>query len=244
MRAVVPAVALLAVASGACNLIVGIEPWDATAASTVSSSSAGGATSTSDATSVSSTSVASTSGGEGGAPVTPRCDDQLKNGDESDVDCGGDACLPCAIDEHCGNDADCASLTCMSSTCVAYVLPECPMNPDPTMPTCADCITDGDETDIDCGGICAPCADAKACLIDADCASGACVNLSCGPPSVGCDPVDPDNPTCNDCAQGPGETDVDCGGDACGPCDDGLACLIDADCASSLCVGAVCTPAP
>lgn len=240
MRALLPIAASLAVATAACNLVVGIEPWDATAAST-STSSAGGATATStSSTSDATSSASSTSTGEGGAPVTPRCDDLVENGDESDVDCGGDACPPCAIDEHCSHDADCASLTCMASLCVTYVKPECPTNPDPATPTCADCIIDGDETDVDCGGICAPCEDQLACLIDADCASGACVSLFCGPPHVGCDPVDPDNPSCNDCALDLGETDVDCGGDACGPCDDGAACLIDADCAVSPCIGAIC----
>ena len=39
---------------------------------------------------------------------------------------------------------------------------------------------------------------------------------------------------CENGAKDDGETDVDCGGE-CGPCEDGLACAADADCASGFC---------
>lgn len=38
----------------------------------------------------------------------------------------------------------------------------------------------------------------------------------------------------------PAETDVDCGGDICGPCDDGLDCTIDDDCESGICDFGIC----
>jgi len=36
--------------------------------------------------------------------------------------------------------------------------------------TCADGVNDGKETDVDCGGICAPCSDGQACTVASDCA--------------------------------------------------------------------------
>jgi hypothetical protein len=41
-------------------------------------------------------------------------------------------------------------------------------------------------------------------------------------------------PTCSDDKRSVGETDVDCGG-MCDPCEDGLACKVDRDCASEHC---------
>lgn len=46
--------------------------------------------------------------------------------------------------------------------------------------SCIDDVTDGHETDIDCGGPdCRPCPNAKACLTPRDCASAFCVNNLC-----------------------------------------------------------------
>jgi len=39
---------------------------------------------------------------------------------------------------------------------------------------CTDMAKNGSETDVDCGGTCAPCANGKTCAIGADCVSGAC----------------------------------------------------------------------
>src|SRR5215471_4593684 len=36
-------------------------------------------------------------GGSGGSPVTPMCPDGLKNGTETDVDCGGPGCPTCKV---------------------------------------------------------------------------------------------------------------------------------------------------
>lgn len=54
---------------------------------------------------------------DGGAPGTtseapPRYDDGKKNGNETDVDCGGDPAHPCAVRLRCTVDADCASALC------------------------------------------------------------------------------------------------------------------------------------
>jgi hypothetical protein len=46
----------------------------------------------------------------------PSCSDGIKNGGESDVDCGG-PCPPCESGLGCGGGGDCASGICDSSTC-------------------------------------------------------------------------------------------------------------------------------
>jgi hypothetical protein len=46
--------------------------------------------------------------------------------------------------------------------------------------TCADGAKDGTETDVDCGGGCAPCADGLACVLATDCASSRCSAGTCG----------------------------------------------------------------
>ncbi len=42
----------------------------------------------------------------------PACDDTIKNGDESDVDCGGTKCAGCATGLSCNVDNDCAGKGC------------------------------------------------------------------------------------------------------------------------------------
>lgn len=41
-------------------------------------------------------------------PSAPRCDDGIRNGDETDVDCGGTCGATCAIDASCASLDDCA----------------------------------------------------------------------------------------------------------------------------------------
>src|SRR5664279_3914376 len=104
------------------------------------------------------------------APVVPgatisidpgTCTDQIWNGLESGVDCGG-ACPPCALSAFCLDNSDCESGFCLASVC------EPPIGGD-----CFDGVVDGDETHIDCGGSCLKCTN-DACATDAECASGSC----------------------------------------------------------------------
>lgn len=88
--------------------------------------------------------------------------------------------------------------------------------------TCRDRIRDGDETDVDCGGSCQPCAPALACTIPADCQSNACTGGTCAAAS------------CTNGVRDAFESDVDCGS-TCGPCAAGLVCAADSDCASGSC---------
>ncbi len=92
--------------------------------------------------------------------LQPKCDDLIKDGSETDVDCGG-SCKPCELGQHCGSVHDCYSGICSGNTC----------RPQP----CFDGVKDGAETDVDCGGgTCRKCAGARHCLVDADCFSGKC----------------------------------------------------------------------
>ena len=72
----------------------------------------------------------------------------VKDGAETDVDCGGPICPKCADTLACAVDADCASSICDGDrlTC--------------TPEACADGTRNGGETDVDCGGAaCGGCAD-------------------------------------------------------------------------------------
>ena len=87
--------------------------------------------------------------------------DGTKNGDETDIDCGGARAGKCADGKSCEVGGDCTSAICKAGKCVA---------PSPT-----DGAKNGDETDVDCGGTKAPkCAVGKGCGAHGDCASAAC----------------------------------------------------------------------
>ena len=51
------------------------------------------------------------------ALVASSCSDGLRNGNESDVDCGGSCGATCAISQTCNSASDCASLHCSSGHC-------------------------------------------------------------------------------------------------------------------------------
>jgi concanavalin A-like lectin/glucanase superfamily protein len=52
---------------------------------------------------------------DGGTAIAS-CSDGVRNGDETDVDCGG-SCGACAADARCSADADCGSQRCSTSQC-------------------------------------------------------------------------------------------------------------------------------
>ncbi len=47
----------------------------------------------------------------------PTCSDAFKNGDESDVDCGGSCKAKCATAKRCNVASDCKSRICGNGTC-------------------------------------------------------------------------------------------------------------------------------
>ena len=95
------------------------------------------------------------------AVVAATCSDGLKNGSESDVDCGGASCPKCAIGKACTAATDCVLVggfaQCQNNTCVVPGA------------SCNDGVKNGAESDVDCGGACA-----------AKCGSG----LGCGAVSL------------------------------------------------------------
>jgi formylglycine-generating enzyme required for sulfatase activity len=87
--------------------------------------------------------------------------DGIKNGDETDIDCGGSGAGKCGDGKGCGVANDCTNGVCKGSKCA-------PAAPD-------DAVKNGDESDVDCGGKVAPkCAATKGCAANADCESDAC----------------------------------------------------------------------
>lgn len=85
------------------------------------------------------------------------CRDGVKNGDESDVDCGGATCAGCYLAQQCNVAADCATHVCNGGSCAGS--------------PCLDMRQDGSETDVDCGGLdCAPCLGGQKCRSNFDCA--------------------------------------------------------------------------
>ncbi|MFO8016836.1 MAG: thrombospondin type 3 repeat-containing protein [Candidatus Woesearchaeota archaeon] len=128
------------------------------------------------------------------------CNNGVRDGEETDVDCGG-SCKGCGLNQSCGVNADCESNFCMNGTCAE--------------PTCDDGIKNGpygnEETSTDCGGHCgATCGLNQTCNNDGDCISG-----FCNPDNDTCQ-----TPTCEDGYQNGNETGVDCGGDCFTDCDD------------------------
>lgn len=72
-------------------------------------------------------------------------------------------------------------------------------------PACDDGIQNGNETGLDCGGVCGVCPNGEGCAVATDCASGKCTGNIC------------QAPTCTDGVKNGSETGVDCGG-SCNPC--------------------------
>ncbi len=155
----------------------------------------------------------------------PSCTDLVKNGSETDIDCGGQ-CDPCPPGNDCGSNKDCADGVC-AQQCIDGVCAEgfC------QFPTCTDNVHNGEETDVDCGATCTPCALGLACNQGSDCASMHCSGELCV------------SPGCTDGAFNGEETDLDCGGPGCGPCDAGKDCELDSDCLSTVCDNLECSDA-
>ena len=141
--------------------------------------------------------------------------DGVKNGDETDVDCGGTKAPACDDGKGCLVPEDCTSQVCdpASKTC------------SPPSPT--DGVANGDETDVDCGGASAPkCTTGQGCKASADCDEVLCdaATATCAGPAY------------DDGIENGDETGVDCGGPAApNRCPPGQGCASDADCAATRC---------
>ncbi|MFK7807875.1 MAG: T9SS type A sorting domain-containing protein [Saprospiraceae bacterium] len=124
------------------------------------------------------------------------CSDGVQNGDETGIDCGGSLCEPCDI------------LGCTDPDAHNYNL-EATLD-DGSCETCFDGILNGDEVEVDCGGIlCIPC--------DITPIPG-CTNPNAHNYNPNANVDDDSCETCSDGIQNGDETDVDCGGELCDPC--------------------------
>jgi hypothetical protein len=91
------------------------------------------------------------------AEIPATCRDGVKNGSESDVDCGGPDCPRCTTGKRCNSRADCTTAFCLNNVCTACEASmtsagtqcgpgcscpagACTVNPAPIQATlCADC---------------------------------------------------------------------------------------------------------
>lgn len=87
-----------------------------------------------------------------------QCGDNVKNGNETDTDCGGIDCTACAIGDTCSVASDCLSNSC-NVTC---------------QPSCSDGILNQTESDVDCGGTCTACVFGQQCNDNTDCDTTSC----------------------------------------------------------------------
>ncbi len=111
------------------------------------------------------------------------CGDGALNSDETDIDCGGNACGPCAVGKNCSKESDCETNLCEGGKCVA---PKCDANTkcegemvcnleSGKCEGCGDGVLNGNESDTDCGGSCSTkCEKGKKCNSGADCETGEC----------------------------------------------------------------------
>ncbi len=101
-----------------------------------------------------------------GMCVPASCMDGNLDGAETDKDCGGPQCSPCADGLQCKMGSDCEDKVCMGMVCQA--------------PTCSDGVENGQESDVDCGAVCpTKCAVSEGCKANADCATNRCVGTIC-----------------------------------------------------------------
>ncbi len=146
------------------------------------------------------------------------CTDNVRNGAETGVDCGGAGCPSCPVGQPCNLDGQCLTGRCVDGLCAP-------------LPPCENGVLDPGETDVDCGGPspqCGRCEPGERCNGDGDCDPTA----TCGPTTGVCE-------SCADSVHNGDETDVDCGG-SCGECRPGQQCSVDADCDSGACEGGSC----
>jgi hypothetical protein len=86
-----------------------------------------------------------------------------KDGQETDIDCGGPVAPACAPTKDCLVGGDCQSLICEPATKTC------------TAPLPTDGVKNADESDVDCGGANAPkCAVGKTCSMHSDCRTDGC----------------------------------------------------------------------
>lgn len=177
--------------------------------------------------------------------VPLQCADGLLNGQETDVDCGGSECAPCADGLVCVAWSDCQSGFCDNGTCG-------PCGND------ADC--DGPDTWCDGGSCSAKKADGDVCAAGNECLSGncpggdgVCCDVACGEPCRAClsAKTGSANGTCDwvSAASDPdgecgAEAEATCGSSGAGCSGDSSACILwdpSTVCGTEICTGSTLT---
>ena len=120
-----------------------------------------------------------------GLCVAGNCSDGIKNGAETDIDCGGGTCPPCNVGKNCAAASDCAPPFNASAICQGGV---CSFICNAGYSNCNGNNTDGCEINISnsvnncgtCGSVCAIQNATSGCL------NGQCVFVSCNPGFADC----------------------------------------------------------
>lgn len=179
----------------------------------------------------------------------PSCSDDVRNGNETDVDCGGEACPKCIDTNVCNIHSDCISAVCEANMCQGAFIDRCCSLVYAfcfSAPSCSDSVQNGDETDVDCGGaVCLKCNDSNVCNVQSDCESGVCASNICQGEcmiqySACIHLLSFKAPICSDGVQNGNETDVDCGGEICSKCNDTKICSAHSDCMNAVCAFNIC----
>lgn len=100
----------------------------------------------------------------------PSCYNDIMDGTETDVDCGGN-CPQCRAFFRCKKNDDCDTGFCGDNSPLQNAnagLLRCRSD------SCFDGILSGTETDVDCGGLCGKCYSYSGCKVPEDCRSGEC----------------------------------------------------------------------
>ncbi|MDC0746893.1 hypothetical protein [Polyangium mundeleinium] len=154
------------------------------------------------------------------------CTDGIRNGDESDSDCGGNRCPKCTQGKSCNTGGDCTTANCAdgaccsspcSGPCLACDLPGFVGECNPIEKYGEDSSYGNGMSCLNAAGL--ACSAAASCLqaLNTNCASnGDCASLRC---------ADPDNNGQKTCVKGPGD-----------PCNQPVECF------NNTCTNGVCAP--
>lgn len=217
---------------GGSSPVTSLDPSDPSSSSSSSSGEPDTTTTTTTSTGTTGTTGEPDTGSSSTGPVS-HCDNGVRDGDETDLDCGGAVCPACSLGAGCLLDLDCASSWCDAGVCAK---PGCLVD--------ADCdVFDEPCVESSCDALSKTCAleavhDGQPCDGDGDLctAGGVCDKGGC----LGEQPV-----VCSD-------LDNACGTGACDPgtgvcvaipapgsegqaCDDGFVCTPNDTCVAGLC---------
>ena len=80
-----------------------------------------------------------------------KCDDKVRNGEETDVDCGGEKCKPCKFNSYCKKDSDCESGYCTFFSKCGFASKSPTQSPVTVSKThsCTDSVQNGNETEAE-----------------------------------------------------------------------------------------------